>query len=74
MNLSLGSQEDFRPWLLQNPSKILWSYGANDSKYRVAAEEIKSLGIKTIEIPDAGHRVIFDNPKFLSQIIVELTK
>lgn len=58
-NFSLGRQE------ILNSNKAHWVVGEKDISYR-------EMQPHAIVVPNAGHRVIFDNPKRLNEIIAQI--
>ena len=66
---SLGVQEDLRPRLKALEQSILWIVGDEDLKFKSIALELKSLNslIKARIVPQAGHRVLFDQPDLLKE-------
>ncbi len=67
---SLGYQEDFRQLIQANKNKITWVVGAKDSKFLDIAEDMKQKKIlQDFSRINSGHRVLFENPKELSELI-----
>lgn len=52
----LSEQEDYLPDLIKHSEKVLYIYGAGDSKYQKIANTIKDLGLNVKEV-NADHRV-----------------
>lgn len=61
---SLGMQEDLRDKISALPMPILWLTGENDSVYTNLAKELvfQHPESRHIIVPQAGHRVIWDQP------------
>ncbi|HEY1768737.1 MAG TPA: alpha/beta fold hydrolase [Chthoniobacterales bacterium] len=68
---SLGKQPDFRGCLQKLDLPVLWIVGDNDLKFRkIAAESwIKNSTITVKSIPACGHRVPFEKPRELAQLL-----
>ena len=51
------------------PEQVEWAFGALDQKYSQIAKQLQGLPVKgQIEIvPNAGHRLLAEAPKFVSQ-------
>lgn len=70
---SLGYQEDFRQLIQANKNKITWVVGAKDSKFLDIAEDMKQKKIlQDFSRINSGHRILFENPKELSELIRKL--
>jgi 2-succinyl-6-hydroxy-2,4-cyclohexadiene-1-carboxylate synthase len=72
VNWSLGRQKDFRPFLRNHPKQSLtWVTGDQDSRAMALHQELMTacpqLVVRTIE--QAGHRVLFDAPDRLAQLL-----
>ena len=73
VSCSLGQQQDLRPSIQAHRIPILWISGERDAKYRAIADEVVEIraqgqngsqtGIYSVCIPNAGHRVPWDQPK-----------
>lgn len=66
-NWSLGNQQ-FEPELMQQlGGRLHWFVGANDPKFIKLYDELfaKKIISEINVVPDAGHRVLFDNPQGL---------
>jgi 2-succinyl-6-hydroxy-2,4-cyclohexadiene-1-carboxylate synthase len=64
---SLSNQEDLRPYLASVTIPTLWVSGEQDRRYRELYRELRmelidSPAHQFAEIPQAGHRVPWDNP------------
>lgn len=72
---TLAQQDDFRPLIQEFNDKITWIVGEKDSKYLNLAESMKQkkilLDYKRIS---SGHRILLDQPKFISDLLVDLLK
>ncbi|MES3036392.1 MAG: alpha/beta fold hydrolase [Bdellovibrionota bacterium] len=69
-NFSLGNQKDFTAYLKSHSESVTWAYAARDDRYRGMAEQYREMGANNIvEIPEAGHRVIFDAPNLVADLI-----
>ena len=76
---SLAKQKNFRPFLAGNFNKVQWMVGAKDTKFLHLSIKLKELipELDLIVIPEASHRVMFDQPqgvfgeiqKFLKNLI-----
>lgn len=69
----LSAQQDFRAEMLQNNQKIIYLYGQRDEKFSVIARDLSLLGIRTIEIPSAGHRLFTEHEAILEILNQEIT-
>jgi pimeloyl-ACP methyl ester carboxylesterase len=71
--LSLAQQKDKREFISMNQQKIYWCAGERDEKFQVLKAELLSYlpNSHIFDIPNSGHGVIFDQPQFLAQAIVE---
>lgn len=70
LDYSLGKQKDYSDLLSQHQDRVTWVVGDQDAKFLNLAENLKQkkilLDYKRIL---SGHRVLFDNPKELSNVI-----
>lgn len=67
---SLSQQADCRPLIQQHQERITWVVGSRDLKFKQIAENMRQVGIlKKVTEVESGHRVLFDNPRALAQII-----
>lgn len=73
-SLSLSQQENFESLILQNQSKMTWVVGEQDSKFLNVAINLQQKKILSNfeRIQHAGHRVIFDQPQVLAQILAQV--
>lgn len=64
---SLSKQKNFRPFLANNISKVRWMVGERDTKFLQLSINLKELlpELDLIVIPEASHRVMFDQPQGL---------
>ncbi len=71
---SLAQQKNMRSLVQRAARQIVWIVGERDEKYvemsRHLQEEIPGLRVKSVR--GSSHRVLFDNPKELSEQIREL--
>ncbi|OFZ31702.1 MAG: hypothetical protein A2622_03770 [Bdellovibrionales bacterium RIFCSPHIGHO2_01_FULL_40_29] len=67
---SLGTQDEMHEFILKHQNKVSWIVGSEDPKFIGIAEELKTKKI-LLEYSriHSGHRVIFDNPKELTDVI-----
>lgn len=70
---SIGSQDYLTPYISKLPMPILWIAGEQDAKYAAIAKEAASAhsNSQIWVAPDAGHRVIWQQPQ---QFIVKIQK
>ncbi len=70
---SLGVQSDLSNRLKEFTKPILWVVGERDTKFLTLAEDLKSnhSSIQVVVVPQSGHRVLFDQPELLSQILIQ---
>ncbi len=75
INWSLAKQEDLRPALRENQNKISWIIGESDEKYVLLTKKISEIApkINYHSCSNSSHRVLFDNPKELSRLIIGST-
>ncbi|MGZ3780936.1 MAG: alpha/beta fold hydrolase [Pseudobdellovibrionaceae bacterium] len=70
---SLALQKNMRSMLKKHAKKIVWVVGENDYKFveisKLLKEEITELKVNTVN--KASHRVLFDNPTELGDLIRE---
>jgi 2-succinyl-6-hydroxy-2,4-cyclohexadiene-1-carboxylate synthase len=67
---SLGKQPDYSDAIMKNQNKITWVVGSLDEKFVAIAEELKKKSVlKDYLKIESGHRIPFDSPKKLSEII-----
>jgi len=67
---SLGSQPDYSDLIEKYKNKITWVVGAKDLKFVTLAEQLKQKNaIDSYLKIESGHRIPFDSPKKLSEII-----
>lgn len=73
-SLSLSQQENFESLILQHQSKITWVVGEQDTKFLNVAFDLQQKKILSHfeRIPQAGHRVIFDQPEILAGILAKV--
>lgn len=74
---SLSKQKDFstliQQQLINKNKKMDWIAGTQDEKFMNLAQELKSLSpnLNFSSIESSGHRVLFENPKHLSELILK---
>lgn len=70
---SLSQQNNMDKKILTHKNKIHWLIGEKDLKYQTLKESMQILlgENHVVEIPDAGHGVLFDQPELLSKAIFE---
>ncbi len=73
---SLANQPDMRPLLKSQVKKITWLTGASDKKFNALADSLQKEipGLRALKIPQASHRVLFDQPQSIVKIVEELLK
>lgn len=73
---SLGLQEDLREKIAPLEIPILWLAGDLDPKFRDLALEMQKLNSKitTVIIPNAGHRLLMDQPEIVRKLILDFTR
>ena len=71
---SLSQQKNMRPLVLREYRDIQWVVGQYDEKFKVIAEHMKTVNpdFKLHIAPNSGHRVIFDSPQFISDLLEDL--
>lgn len=76
VNWSVAQQDDFRDFLMKIQIPVLYLVGENDTKYCQIGSELKrrNPALKFYQVPQAGHRVLFDQPKALAIRIDEFLK
>lgn len=67
MDWSLGKQRDLREEIEGCGTPITWVTGAEDAKFSALAEEVK--GVEHRSIAGAGHRVPWDAPEALVELL-----
>ncbi len=69
---SLVRQEDFRDFIAQKGSQILWVCGEKDIKFASIAMELekRSAKIQSVTLPKVSHRILFDQPSGLAQAML----
>jgi 2-succinyl-6-hydroxy-2,4-cyclohexadiene-1-carboxylate synthase len=70
---SLGHQENLRPFLQKQPLPILWLRGRDDASSAIAPELVHPDS-KLALIPQAGHRVLWDQPQLVHQQLFDFIK
>jgi 2-succinyl-6-hydroxy-2,4-cyclohexadiene-1-carboxylate synthase len=70
---SLGSQDFAGEALTGLKPKLRWYAGEHDARYRELFSNLKGMGfIENIQVvPNAGHRVLFDQPEELARRLVQ---
>lgn len=70
---SLGRQEDLSATVRLHQKKVLWAVGDKDEKFLKLGEELKQKKI-LLEINriDSGHRILFENPKAIAELVQQL--
>lgn len=73
---SLSQQPNMRSEIEKNADKILWVVGEHDDRYRKIGMELKTQynTLKVLIASDASHRVIFDNPKYITELVEALSR
>ncbi len=71
---SLAKQSDRRQWLEAHKENISWVFGEKDLKFQPIADElsIQLPAQQFRKVPDAGHGVIFENPRWVAELIKEV--
>jgi 2-succinyl-6-hydroxy-2,4-cyclohexadiene-1-carboxylate synthase len=71
-DFSLGKQENLREKIRELHIPILWLAGERDKKFVNIATEVEGLNkqIQTKIIPEAGHRVPWENPSFFIESVL----
>jgi 2-succinyl-6-hydroxy-2,4-cyclohexadiene-1-carboxylate synthase len=72
--LSLGKQDNLAPSLALHKEKIRYVYGELDLKFKALAESYQSLGIETVEIKKASHRILADQAAWVLAVIQKSLK
>lgn len=67
--MSLGQQEELAPRLCNSPVPQLWLAGEQDERFARLCAELASFGMATRLVPEAGHRVPWDEPDKFTQIV-----
>lgn len=70
---SLAQQKNMRFLLKEHAQKVLWIVGAKDEKYVQMSNKLKNeiSELQVESLPEASHRILFDNPYGLSKSICE---
>lgn len=70
--LSLARQKDFSEIIRKYQNRITWIVGEKDPKFLNLADNLKQKKIlsSTERIPSSGHRIPFDEPVLLAEIIL----
>ena len=73
---SLGQQDYFADVLQDESEYLTWAVGEQDSKYSKMAEDLKQKKILLDykRIPSSGHRILFDQPQAVSDLIKQVLK
>jgi len=68
---SLSLQKDFHPQIKACQNKIFYIAGEFDEKYKQIGRDLERLNPNVIATvaPESGHRVLFDNPDFISELL-----
>lgn len=68
---SLAEQKDLRPVIEENAEKILWLVGERDEKFVDLSHQLQQSlpALKVEVIPEASHRILFDQPLLLVEKI-----
>lgn len=68
---SVSEQQDLRLAIEEIKIPVLWISGERDVKYTRIGEEMAALNanIQSVIVGNAGHRVLFDQPKVLAQFL-----
>lgn len=71
---SLSLQKDFHPEIKVCQKKIFYVAGQFDEKYKQIAHQLENLNPNVVAMtaPNSGHRVLFDNPDFISELLKTL--
>lgn len=72
-NWSLAKQQDKRSVIKAHQSKVIWIVGDKDKKYIEITKSLykEAADVHYLILPEAGHRVLFDNPHELSRSIYD---
>lgn len=72
---SLGQQPDYSDLIRENKAHITWVVGSNDEKFVAMSEDLKKKNsIDSYVKIESGHRIPFDSPKKLADIIKSAAK
>lgn len=74
-SLSLAAQENKETVLTNHADKVIWAVGDKDQKFTSFAEDLKRKKILSgyERIFNSGHRVIFDQPSVVADLIAQAT-
>lgn len=69
-SLSLGMQSDMRPAIRAFSKKITWVYGQQDQKFNQISQQLQSElpNLKMVSTKK-GHRVLFDSPEEIAEVL-----
>ena len=70
---SVSTQPDFSTLIKDHADKIVFIYGANDTKYAGFASDYRELGVETICVSNAWHAIHLDNPEGLLSALAAWT-
>lgn len=72
LNWSVAKQEDFRPYLETFLGNLFYVCGENDPKYCQTGKDLeqKNKKIHLVQVKNSGHRVLFDQPEALGEVIL----
>ncbi|MBX3040584.1 MAG: alpha/beta fold hydrolase [Bdellovibrionaceae bacterium] len=75
-NWSLARQQNFKHFLRLNPRKTYWLMGERDHKFVQILNELRAdvPSLRGEVVPDAGHRVLFDQPRFLAERLSSISE
>ena len=71
-NWSQGIQKDQHQILARNADRVRYYFGSKDTKYLQYGHVLSDLGIRTIEVPQSGHRILRDNSQFICSEVLSL--
>ncbi len=71
---SVSVQPDFSTLIKNHAQKITFLYGERDEKYKAFADDYRTLGVQTTEIPNAWHAVHLDNPDGLLSALKKIAQ
>jgi 2-succinyl-6-hydroxy-2,4-cyclohexadiene-1-carboxylate synthase len=73
--LSLGHMRHEATILSQHQSRIFWLSGEADPKIHPLYQTLKAEGVirHWLTVPQAGHRLLFDNPHSIAEHLVQIT-
>jgi 2-succinyl-6-hydroxy-2,4-cyclohexadiene-1-carboxylate synthase len=73
-SLSLAQQKNHQNLLKRHQNKVMWVVGDQDQKFSDLAEELKQKKILSgyERILNSGHRVLFDQPSKVAEIICSI--